>query len=334
MKKNDFTQYIGNQAQIGGTRHYLLTDGWARGLRAVDVNSGKGLEYTIIPDRGMDISLARYKGMNLVYLTSNGETHPSFFEPEDLGWLRTFAGGLLTTCGLTYLGGPVTDGSEHLGLHGRFSTIPARQVADLSGWIDDEYIIKVRGVVEEAVIFGNKLRLEREISTILGHNKIIINDRVTNFGNQPSPYTILYHMNLGYPLLCEDSELIIDPENTVPRDATAEEAMKDFRKFSKPVTGFREQVFFHKMRADINGLASAALLNKKMGIALTIRFDPASLPYLTEWKMLGAGDYVLGLEPCNVQPKNRKTLREENILPLLEAGETRTNKIEVTITEL
>jgi hypothetical protein len=157
MKRAEILQYIGNQSQIGGTRHYTLTEGWAKNLRAIDVNSGSGLQYTIMPDRGMDISLAGFKGTNLVYLTCNGETHPSYFEPENLGWLRTFTGGLLTTCGLTYIGGPVIDGNDHLGLHGRYSTIPARQIADLSEWIDNEYHIKIKGVVEEGVIFGNKL---------------------------------------------------------------------------------------------------------------------------------------------------------------------------------
>jgi hypothetical protein len=31
--------------------------------------------------------------------------------------------------------------------------------------------------------------------------------------------------------------------------------------------------------------------------------------------MVGKGEYVLGLEPCNVPGKNRKVLRKENILP-------------------
>ncbi len=335
MKRDEIQKYTGNQAQIGGTRHYVLSDGWGKGLRAIDINSGNGLHYTIMPDRGMDISLASFKGNNLVFLTPNGETHPSFFEPEDLGWLRTFTGGLLTTCGLTYLGGPpVTDGNEKLGLHGRFSTIPARQVADLSEWIDDEYHIKVKGIIEEAVIFGNKIRLEREIGTIRGNNKITITDKVTNFGGLPSPYTILYHMNLGYPLLSEDAELILDPEHTIARDNTAEEGIRDFKKFIKPVPGFSEQVFFHKLKTDSKGWSSATLSNSKLGIALTISFDTSTLPLLTEWKMMGYGDYVLGLEPGNVPPKNRKILRDENALPILKPGEYSINKIEVTVSDL
>ena len=128
MKKDELLQYIGNTAQIGGSRHYVLSDGRGRNMRAIDVNSGSGLHYTVLPDRGMDISLASYKGQNLVYLSCNGETHPAFYEPQGFGWLNTFTGGLLTTCGLTYLGAPVKDGDEELGLHGRYSTIPARQV--------------------------------------------------------------------------------------------------------------------------------------------------------------------------------------------------------------
>lgn len=334
MKREELQQYIGNSAQLGGSRHYVLSDGWGHNLRGIDVNSGAGLQYTILPDRGMDISLASYKGNNLVYLTCNGETHPAFFEPENLGWLHTFSGGLLTTCGLTYLGAPVTDGEEQLGLHGRYSTIPARQVTDLSKWIGDEYQIKHKGIIEEGSIFGHKLRLEREVATIQGQNSLQITDCITNFGYKPSPFTILYHMNLGYPLLSEDAELIVDPVRTLPRDDTAASGLKHFKKFSKPQPGFQEQVFFHTMKPDVNGETFVTLQNRKLGIALTIKFNTVQLPYLTQWKMMGQGDYVLGLEPCNVPATNRKVMREQNMLPFLQPGESVTNSIIVVLTTI
>lgn len=334
MKRNEIQQYIGNQAQLGGSRHYVLSDGPGRNLRGIDINSGGGLQYTIMPDRGMDISLASFKGTNLVYITCNGETHPSFFEPENFGWLRTFAGGLLTTCGLTYLGAPVNDNGESLGLHGRYSTIPAKQVTDLSGWDGNDYIIKIRGTVEEGNMFGNKLRLEREITTVQGHNEISIVDKITNFGYAPSPFTILYHMNLGYPLLSEDAELIIDPAQTEPRDDSAASGINDIRKFVKPLAGFREQVFDHLMKGDAKGEANVTLQNIKSGIALTIRFGVASLPYLVQWKMQSPGEYVLGLNPANIPGKDRKTLREQKILPILKPGESITNKIVVSLKEI
>jgi Domain of unknown function (DUF4432) len=334
MKREDLFQYIGNSAQIGGSRHYILSDGWGRNLRGIDVNSGSGLQYTIMPDRGMDISLASYKGHNLVFMTNNGETHPAFYEPAGLGWLHTFAGGLLTTCGLTYLGAPVTDGDEELGLHGRYSTIPAKQVADLSEWLGDEYHIRHRGVIEEGHLFGNKLRMEREISSVQGQNVIHISDTVTNFGYTTSPYTIMYHMNMGYPLLCEDAELIIDPVNTVAASPDALAGIKEYKQFSKPVAGYREQVFLHTLKTDDKGKTQVTLLNRKLGISLTIKFDKAQLPCLTQWKMMGQGDYVLGIEPGNVHSKSRLELRENNQLPVLKAGESVTNSIEVVLTDV
>jgi hypothetical protein len=200
--------------------------------------------------------------------------------------------------------------------------------------MDEEYHIIHRGIVEEARIFGNKLRLEREIRTILGQNSLRISDTVTNYGFTPSPYTILYHMNLGYPLLDEDAELVIDPEITLPRDETAAAGIHEFKQFIKPQAGFQEQVFNHKMKAGLDGKTMLTLKNQKIGLALIIKFDTVTLPYLIQWKMMGQGEYVLGLEPSNVLLKNRKELREENILPLLQPDESITNDIEVIVEEI
>jgi galactose mutarotase-like enzyme len=334
MDKSETLKYIGNLSQLGDCRHYTLTEGWARGMRAADIRSGSGLQFTVLPDRGMDISLASYKGVNLVYLTCNGETHPSYFEPQGIGWLRTFAAGLLTTCGLTYLGSPCEDNGEQLGLHGRFSTIPVRQYSDLSGWDGNNYQYKLKGIIEEGFLFGKKLRMEREISAVCGQNVICISDSVTNFGNSPSPYTILYHMNFGYPLLSEDAELLIDPAETVPRDADAASGMKDFRKFIKPQLAYSEQVFFHTMKGNKAGKATVTLNNRKVGIGVCISFNVKQLPYVNHWKMMGFGEYVLGIEPSNVLCKSRNILRKENSLPVLQPGESTTNNIEIAVYEL
>lgn len=334
MKINEIIKYIGNTSQLWGVRPYEFIDGWARKMRAFDVNAGNGLHYTVLPDRGMDISLASFKGYNLVYLTCNGETNPAYYEPEGIGWLHTFSGGLLTTCGLTHLGPPSVDDGEPLGLHGRYSTIPARQVADCSTWVNDTYQIKLKGIIEEGYLFGYKLRLVREITSTVGKNEIEILDTITNFGNKPSPYTILYHINLGYPLLSEKSVLEIDPQHTTARDENAASGIKEFRNFIEPQQNFKEQVFFHKMKRDKNGFAKTSLFNKELGIRLNLSFNVDQLPFLTEWKMMGFGEYVLGLEPCNVMVKSRKQLREERSLPYLEPQATVKNKVIISIEEI
>lgn len=333
MDKSELLKYIGNLSQTGGCRQYILSEGWGRGMRATDITTGSGLQYTVLPDRGMDISLASFKGVNLVYQTCNGETHPAFYEPEGLGWLHTFAAGLLTTCGLTHLGPPCTDNGEQLGLHGRFSTIPARQFSDLSDWEGNEYLYKVKAIIEEGYLFGNKMRMEREITSLNGQNVILLTDKITNFGNKPSPYTILYHMNFGYPLLSEDAELIIDPLKTIPRDEDAVPGIKEFRNFIKPQPDYKEQVFFHTMKGNQNGETTITVRNKKAGIAVSINFNIKQLPYVAEWKMMGYGEYVLGIEPSNVRCLSRKTLREENALPVLQPGESISNFLEITVND-
>ena len=50
-------RYIGNDAQLFSVKEYTLTQGKARGVRAVDVSTAAGLDYTVLPDRCMDLSL-------------------------------------------------------------------------------------------------------------------------------------------------------------------------------------------------------------------------------------------------------------------------------------
>ena len=161
-------------------------------------------------------------------------------------------------------------------------------------------------------------------------NVIRLSDKISNFGNKPRPYTILYHMNFGYPFLSEDAEFMIEPLETVPRDADAVPGMKEYRKFIKPQPTYNEQVFFHTIKGNNSGETSVTLKNEIAGVAVSISFNVHQLPYITQWKMMGYGEYVLGIEPCNVLCKARHVLREENALPVLQPGESTTNIITVT----
>ncbi|MCJ7662215.1 MAG: aldose 1-epimerase family protein, partial [Anaerolineales bacterium] len=49
---------VGQIRQLGGTRHIVLDEGRAKGVSAIDVNTGSGFQFSIIPDRGLDISAA------------------------------------------------------------------------------------------------------------------------------------------------------------------------------------------------------------------------------------------------------------------------------------
>ncbi len=128
MTRNYILERVGDISQIGGVRVVELADGRERGVRAAQFRTASGLDFTVLIDRGMDIDRADYKGTPLCWRSATQSAHPAYFEPEGLQWLRSFFGGLLTTCGLTYAGHPTTDEGEELGLHGRISNVPARNI--------------------------------------------------------------------------------------------------------------------------------------------------------------------------------------------------------------
>ncbi len=319
--KKELARRIGALSQIGGTRTYELSDGPEKGVRAVDFRTGTGFEFTVLPDRGLDISAASYRGMSLVWRSPVGEIGPTFYEPEGLGWLRTFHGGLLTTCGLTHVGGPCQDGGENLGLHGRYSTIPARDVCVDSCWRDDEYVMWVKGIVKQAVLFGENLTLTRKVSARLGEARLTVEDIVENTGFEKSPFLILYHINAGFPFVDAGTQLVATSLSVTPRDEEAEKGKEEYNIMSEPVPGYREKVYFHKMKADSEGYAYTALLNPGLSLGLYVKYKNETLPHLAQWKMMGEGAYVVGMEPSNNMLRGRPAEREAGTLVELTPGE-------------
>ena len=95
--RRELMERVGDISQLGGIRNLTLNDGNENGVRAVEVRSGTGFRFVVLPDRGMDISEADHAGRLLCWRSSTGDVAPAFFEPPGRGWLRGFFGGLLTT---------------------------------------------------------------------------------------------------------------------------------------------------------------------------------------------------------------------------------------------
>ncbi len=74
------------------------------------------------------------------------------------------------------------DKGKSLGLHGRASNIPARNVYVDGAWDGDDYWIWATGKVRESTVFGENITLTRKISAKLGVSKIFIEDTVENLG--------------------------------------------------------------------------------------------------------------------------------------------------------
>ena len=225
----------------------------------------------------------------------------------------------MATCGLRNVGGPVDENGEHFGLHGRISNLPAENVNTREDWVDDEYILEVSGKVREANTFGENLMLNRKITVSSSTNEIILQDRICNEGFRPEPLLLLYHFNWGSPLLAADSQLLLNTQSTRVRDANA--APGSWNDFSDPVHGIDEVVYFHEPIAGVDHIAGYELRNDALGIGIRVSWDQRELPFLTQWKMLGEGEYVLGLEPGNCYSGGRTAELKANRGEILQSFE-------------
>jgi hypothetical protein len=333
--KAELLRRVGHMDQLAGIRPLEAGEGQARGCRMLEVWTGTGLRFLVNADRALDISSCDFKGVALSWHSAIGDVHPAYYEPQGFGWLRSFAGGLLTTCGLDQFGPPCQDGDADLGLHGRLSNLPASQVNHRTFWVGDDYKLEVSAEVRQAVLFGENLVLRRHISTALGSNRIQIEDTITNEGFEPTPHMLLYHFNLGFPLVSEHAHLHLRAEETLPRDATAQSGLGEWDRFQPPTPGYQEQVFIHRPIADQQGMTTVEFSNPQIGLGLRWVYGTANLPYLMEWKMMGQGAYVVGIEPANCYGLGgRKATRELGQLPQLKPGESRDYRFDVEVIHL
>jgi hypothetical protein len=319
--REELLKRVGNISQLGGVTLCTLQDGPEAGIRAAGFRTGSGLDFVILLDRGMDISRAEYDGASLAWRSAAGDVHPSYFEPQGLGWLRTFGGGLVTTCGLTYLGAPCVDDGKELGLHGRISHLPARNVSSGGSWEGDDYTMYVEGEMRESVVFGENILLRRRIEAKLGDARFRIHDVVRNEGFQRSPLMILYHINIGFPVVDDGSEFIYSASESTPRDDAAKPGFEERGRFSSPIPGYKEQVFFHNMTSDSDGYVRAAIVNRKFegnrGIGVYVKYRKTALNRFIEWKMMGEGTYVVGMEPANCLVQGRAKGRARGTLQFI-----------------
>ncbi|MCI0495100.1 aldose 1-epimerase family protein, partial [candidate division KSB1 bacterium] len=249
-------------------------------------------------------------------------------------------GGLLMTCGLRQVGSPGQDAGESLGLHGRIHHAPARQVSAQGTWVGDEYEILIRGIVEETRIFGEYLRLTREIHSRIGENKIRIKDNVENVGFESTPHMMLYHFNFGFPLMSEATKISFPSNKVIPREQ--ETPLEDFDTWQAPSAGYRERVYYHEAMitsSENEGWTNATIINPKFplpggltcSLETRLSWDTKNLPRLVQWKMPGAGVYVLGIEPANCYVEGRAKERERGTLVTLAPGESLDYELQLEI---
>ena len=317
--------YIGHPSQICGVEEVRLLAGKGEGMRLLQVRNATGLEMTISADRCADISRLIFKGDNMGYFSPSGYVAPNYYDDKGAGFLKSFTAGFLTTCGLTAVGSPCTDDGEELPLHGTIGNTPCERIY----WNEDEENIYIHAYINDSAIFARKLVLKRVITVGKQSNQFRITDTVENQGDTQSPVMILYHMNMGYPLLSENAIIDIPSASVTPRDDHAAEDLDTWHKMLPPTPGFQEQCYFHHFHSD----GKASIYNPDIGKGLMICFDNGQLDHFTQWKMMGYRDYVLGLEPGNCHPCGRDVMRQQGKLKYLKPGQKVTFEVNVTLFE-
>lgn len=302
--------WVGHPDQVTGIEVVEVADGDGRGVRLVRLRTGE-VDADLAVDRALDPLRASVRGVPVGWLSPAGLRHPAYAEPAGWGPLRTFTGGLLTTCGLDHVFGPAREPDRygHPGiavrdhpLHGRVAALPARltRVGRERGADGVERLV-VEGEVRQAAPFAEHLVLLRRVEAAVGGRTLRVVDRVRNDGFVPTPLAVLYHVNVGWPLLRPGARLHLPAGR--PDALAGSAAQRDEHTVGAPEPGAVEAVWGRTLDAAAGRVAAGVTaddVGDGRAAGLVVSWDAAALPHLAHWVMPAAGMYVQGLEPSTV----------------------------------
>ena len=344
LSRRELSRRMSRLDAIAGVRLVTLGDGAERGVRALEFRTGTGLDFDVMVDRCFDVGAVRYRGAAIGWQSPTGFRAPWLHDPEGeggLGFLRSFT-GFMNTCGLDHAffmesvpagryAYPPREAVDQP-LHGRAPLTPARLVGYGARWEGDECILWAEGEVVQAAMFGEDLHLVRRIEARVGGSGFTVDDRVENRGFARTPHMLLYHVNLGYPLLDEGSEFRAPVERVMWRSHETYRNGVGYRTMPGPQPAdFVEQVHTHAVAAEADGTVRAALVNRRLdlgggdggpGLAFLIEYDREALPVLLEWQSVREGAYAVGIEPSTAHPGGAALNEEHGLLRHLDHGES------------
>jgi hypothetical protein len=345
LSPEDLRRRVGHLSQVAGLRLLTSGDGPSRGVRLIEVRTGTGFSFEIAVDRGFDVARADYRGASLGWTPPTLLPGPWFFEDQSgFGWLRGALGGFNNTCGYIHIGNPEEASvahynfparpTERYGVHDRAALLPAEIVAMTDRWEDGQRLLEVTGRVTQAQTYGENLVVTRTYRAAMGASAFTMQDTVENAGFLPTEHMLLYHINAGYPFVDEGAELIA-PVAGPPRLLFGEAELADPRSWSHfiaPQKDWVQQTFEHRMRPDADGQVEVAIYNPHLlgGTALSVRYDHRLMPNFIEWRMMGEGQYAVGIEPCT-NGFGRQAVAEAGELIVLQPGDRRTYHTRVAI---
>ena len=312
----------GNPHQVFYAQRMRLSEGKGDGLDVIEVENGV-LRFWVLPGRGMDIGRLSCRGVNLSFLSKGGFAQSAHYDAYQMEGLHTFAGGMLTTCGLRNVGGANECDGESFGFHGRIGQTPAEEVGIQYCLDGDKPLIRITGTVREGRLFGDMLELQRTITVLYGEPSFTIEDTVRNLSPNSADIMLLYHCNMGYPLLSEDAEFLTGNKFLRPVTEVAAKGVDKRYQFKAPVPAEPEQCFYYTQRGAANGKAFGACVNEKLGMGLAVCTNPEELPLMCNWQSWASGDYAMGIEPATCYVDGRANNKLANQLVTLEGFGTK-----------
>ncbi len=310
-----------------------LRGGLRDAVDVVEVDNGT-FRFVVVPTRGMGIWHARAGDLLLGWRSPvRGPVNPAFVpltEASGLGWLDGFD-ELLVRCGLESNGAPEfhENGTLRYPLHGKIANIPAHKVTvNVDG---ESGRIELVGLVDEARLFFNKLRLTSTYVTTAGQPGVTVIDTVTNISAEPAELELLYHINFGTPLLNCGSKVVLPVRRLAPRDAVAADTLDQWDTYGPESPGVSESVFFMQLAADGEGNTRTLLRNAAGNQGVSLLFNTNELPCFTLWKnpQAAVDGYVTGLEPGINFPNCKSFEKRQGRVAVLAPGQSRSFQITI-----
>ncbi len=145
----------------------------------------------------------------------DGPVHPSLvpvMSADGLGWLEGFD-ELVVRCGLESNGAPefAENGTLRYPLHGRIANLPANHLTVTVNPNDGS--VDVSGETIESKLFFHRLRLKSTIRFKAGSSQVHLIDRVTNDRPVDATMQLLYHINIGSPVLDSGATVGVNAES-------------------------------------------------------------------------------------------------------------------------
>lgn len=332
MDKRELLSRVGSIQQVASVRPVSFEEGRSRGMAGYLVTNGD-MSFTVMADKCLDIAELRFKGTNFSFLSKPGLMGRNHFDTNGEEALRSIMGGLFFTCGLENICAPCNIDGKDYPMHGRLRTTPAEHLRADASWENDEYVLEVAGEMREAELFGENLILRRSIKTVLGTKAIEIVDEIENQAFRDEPLMLMYHFNIGHPLLSEQSEVLLPSIKVRPRDETSAPHVARWKEVDSPTPNAPEYVFIHELAGDHESKTFAAIFNHKTKLGIQLDFNKNFLSHFMQWKSMASGDYVMGLEPSNSSVYGKRYHVDNNCVQKLAPLEKVTANLRITVLE-